>query len=88
MGDTPSEQQVLEMIREEMSRIKIPGAAEATMDSDWRDMDVDSLDLVELVTAIEDRFEIKIADGELKEISGVGDAVRLTQRLVGEGAAA
>jgi acyl carrier protein len=89
MTDTPhTEEQILQAIREEMVRIKIPGAEQATMDSDWRDMDVDSLDLVELVTALEDRFGVKIADGELKEISGVGDAVRLVARLTGAGAVA
>jgi acyl carrier protein len=89
MTDTPqSEAQILEALREEMAKIKIPDADKATMDSDWRDMDVDSLDLVELVTALEDRFAIKIADGELKEISGVGDAVRIVQRLTGAGAPA
>jgi acyl carrier protein len=84
----PSEEQILQAIREEMIRIKVPDADKATMNSDWRDMDVDSLDLVELVTALEDRFSIKIADGELKEITGVGDAVRLVQRLVPAGAPA
>jgi acyl carrier protein len=73
----PSEEQILQVIRDK-----------AGMDSDWRDLDIDSLDLVELVTALEDRFSIKIADGELKEISGVGDAVRLVSRLVGAGAVA
>jgi acyl carrier protein len=81
-----TDEQVLVAIREEMARIKIPDAEQATMDSDWRDMDVDSLDLVELVTALEDRFHIKIADGELKEIGGVGDAVRLVQSLTAESA--
>jgi len=78
---TPTDEQVLQAIRDELIRIKVPDAEKASMDSDWRDMDVDSLDLVELVTALEDRFNVKIADGELKEISGVGDAVRLVQRL-------
>ena len=76
-----SDDQVLEAIRDELTRIKVPDADKATMTTDWRDIDVDSLDLVELVTALEDRFSVKIADGELKEISGVGDAVRLVQRL-------
>jgi len=78
---TPTDEQVLQAIRDELVRIKVPDAEKASMESDWRDMDVDSLDLVELVTALEDRFGVKIADGELKEISGVGDAVRLVQRL-------
>ncbi len=83
-----SDDQVLQAIRDELIRIKVPEAEQATMTTDWRDIDVDSLDLVELVTALEDRFSVKIADGELKEISGVGDAVRLVQRLSDAGAPA
>jgi len=85
---TPNDEQVLQAIREELTRIKVPDADKATMGTDWRDIDVDSLDLVELVTALEDKFGVKIADGELKEISGVGDAVRLVQRLSDAGAPA
>jgi len=85
---TPTDEQILQAIRDELVRIKVPDAEKASMESDWRDMDVDSLDLVELVTALEDRFGVKIADGELKEISGVGDAVRLVQRLSDAGAPA
>jgi len=47
-------------------------------------LDIDSLELVELVTALEDRFDVKIADGELKSIAGVGDAVRITLALANE----
>ena len=82
MTDSPlTEEQILQAIRDELTHIKVPDADTASMTTDWRDIDVDSLDLVELVTALEDRFSVKIADGELKEISGVGDAVRLVQRL-------
>jgi acyl carrier protein len=89
MSDSPhSDEQILQAIRDELTRIKVPDAEKATMSTDWRDLDVDSLDLVELVTALEDRFTVKIADGELKEISGVGDAVRLVQRLSDAGAPA
>lgn len=84
---TPTDDEVLEAIRGELEKIKVPDAQSASMETDWRDMDVDSLDLVELVTALEDRFGVKIADGELKDITGVGDAVRLVQRL-SEGAPA
>ena len=50
------------------------------METEWRDLDIDSLELVELVAALEDRFDVKIADGELKSIAGGGDAVRLASR--------
>ena len=83
-----TEDQVLDRIREELAAIKVPGAESATMDSTWGDLDVDSLDLVELVKALEDEYDIQIADEELKPIATVGDAVRLTLRLSSEGATA
>jgi len=83
-----TEDQVLARIREELAAIKVPDAENATMDSTWSDLDVDSLDLVELVKALEDEYNIEIADEELKPIQTVGDAVRLTLRLSSEGATA
>ena len=83
-----TEAAVLDGVREELQALKVPGAAEATMESEWRDLDIDSLELVELVTALEDRFDVKIADGELKSIGGVGDAVRITLALANESASA
>ena len=83
-----TEEQVLEGVRLELAELKVPGAPDATMDTEWRDLDIDSLELVELVTALEDRFGVKIADGELRSIAGVGDAVRLTVKLANEPAAA
>ena len=83
-----TEEVVLEGVREELAELKVAGAAEATMETEWRELDIDSLELVELVTALEDRYGVKIADGELKSISGVGDAVRLTLALANEPASA
>ena len=53
-------------------------------DATFEALDVDSLDLVEVVKALEDRYEIQIADGRLKAIANVADAVALVQELVGE----
>jgi len=83
-----TEDQVLEVIRSELTAIKVPGADTATPGTTWADLDVDSLDLVELVKALEDRFEVQIADGELKSIKSVGDAIGLVRSLSGAGAAA
>jgi acyl carrier protein len=66
MANVPNDQEVLGGIREELAAIKVPGAEEAAPESTWSDLDVDSLDLVEVVKALEDRYEIQIADGRLK----------------------
>ena len=85
---TPSQDEVLAEIRAQLTEMKVPGGDSATLDQQWADLDVDSLELVELVKALEDRYGIQIADEELKPIKGVGDAVALTQRLAaGQGAA-
>jgi len=77
-----TEQDVLEEIRDQLESIKVPGAREATPENTWAELDVDSLDLVELVKALEDRFNITISDDDLKPIESVGDAMSLTMRLV------
>jgi acyl carrier protein len=77
----PTEDQVLARVREELTAIKVPGAETAELSTQWSELDVDSLDLVELVKALEDEYGIQIHDDELKPIKGVGDAVALTIRL-------
>ena len=68
--------------------IKVPGAENAEADQTWSDLDVDSLDLVEVVKALEDRYDVQIADGRLKSIATVGDAAALVQELTREKAGA
>ena len=83
MSTTPDD--VLAAIREELAAIKVPDAATAEPTTTWQDLDVDSLDLVELVKALEDRFAVTIADGRLKEIRDVGAAIDLVVELAGAG---
>lgn len=83
-----TETEVLEEIRDQLESIKVPGAREATPDNTWSELDVDSLDLVELVKALEDRFQVAIADGRLKEISNVGAAIDLVVELDAQGSPA
>jgi len=82
MTTTLTDDAVLAEIRDQLASMKVPGAQDAAFDAQWSELDVDSLELVELVKALEDRYGIQIADEELKPIKGVGDAVRLVQRLV------
>jgi acyl carrier protein len=77
----PEDNEILEEIRNQLEAIKVPGAREATADNTWDDLDVDSLDLVELVKALEDRFGVTIGDDDLKPIKTVGDTIDLVKRL-------
>jgi acyl carrier protein len=88
MSTQPTEQEILDAIRAELDAIKVPGALEAQPETTWGELDVDSLDLVELVKALEDRYEVQIADGDLKKIASVGDAIGLVRELAGAGATA
>jgi len=44
------------------------------------DLDVDSLSMVEVVVAAEEKFGVKIPDEEVKGLKTVGDAVSFIQR--------
>ena len=52
------------------------GAADATPEKSFtEDLDVDSLSMVEIATAVEDKFGVAIPDDELGNIKTVGDAM-------------
>ncbi|MGI6328515.1 MAG: acyl carrier protein [Dethiobacteria bacterium] len=46
-----------------------------TLDTTFEDIDADSLDVVELVMALEEEFDLEIADEEVEKIQTVGDVV-------------
>jgi acyl carrier protein len=84
-----SQEQILEQVRAALAEIKIPGAESAEMDTTWQDLDVDSLDLVEVVRILEDQNGVQIVDEKLDGVASVGDAVRLIEDLrASEGATA
>ncbi len=49
-----------------------------------RDLDLDSLDTVELTLGMEKVFEVEIPDSELEDLTTVGDAVDLIAAKVAE----
>jgi acyl carrier protein len=53
-----------------------PGSAVVPEARFEKDLDVDSLTMVEVVVACEERFGVTIPDEALEELSTVGDAVR------------
>ena len=87
-GTALTEDEVLDRIRTTLAEQKVPDAETASLEATWAELDVDSLDLVELVKTLEDEFGVTIHDEELKPIASVGDAVTLVLRLDTERASA
>ena len=58
--------------------------ADATPEKSFtEDLDVDSLSMVEVVVAAEEKFDVKIPDDEVKNLKTVGDAVAFIERAQG-----
>jgi acyl carrier protein len=62
-------------------------SSQVTMEARFKeDLDADSLDLVELVMALEESFDIKVEEEELEGIGTVGQAVDLVASKAGASA--
>lgn len=56
-----------------------------TLDTSFKDdLSADSLDLVELIMALEDEFDLEVEDDEVELIKTVGDAVDYIKNILGE----
>jgi acyl carrier protein len=56
---------------------------EISMESTLEELDADSLDIVEMVMAIEQEWDIEIPDEAAEELKTVGDAVKYIVRHAG-----
>ena len=56
-----------------------------TLETSFKDdLNADSLDLVELVMALEDEFDLEIDDEDVEKIKTVGDAVNYIKNIIEE----
>lgn len=55
---------------------------DVTKETSFEDLDADSLDIVELVMALEEEFNLEISDEEVENIKTVGDVVRYIEAHV------
>ena len=53
-----------------------------TMETSFEDIDADSLDIVELVMALEEDFDLEISDQEIESIKTVGDVIKYIESQV------
>ncbi len=52
------------------------------MKTTFEDIDADSLDVVELVMALEEEYNLEIADEEVEKIKTVGDIVNYIEKQI------
>ncbi|KKQ32426.1 MAG: Acyl carrier protein [candidate division TM6 bacterium GW2011_GWF2_37_49] len=72
-----SQKKVVAIIAEKLS---IP-AENITLESTFKDLGADSLDIVEIIMAFEENFGIEIKDEDAEKIKSVGEAVNLIQKF-------
>jgi acyl carrier protein len=74
--------EVLVGIKEIVEEVAGIPAASIEMEKNFTDdLDVDSLSMVEVVVAAEERFGVKIPDDQVSELATVGDAVNFIVKV-------
>lgn len=77
-----SQAEVLAGLKEIVEEVAGIPAASIEMDKNFtNDLDVDSLSMVEVVVAAEERFGVKIPDDQVSELATVGDAVNFIVKV-------
>ena len=75
--------QIFEKVAEVASDVLGIDAADITEKTTFDELDADSLDRIQLVTAMEDEFDVEIADDKLESISCVADAIEAIESALG-----
>jgi acyl carrier protein len=74
MAATQTTDQIQERVTEAL--VSFGADREAVVrDAGWEQLDIDSLDLVELAQIMEDEYGVQIREEDLKEIQTVGQAI-------------
>jgi acyl carrier protein len=77
---TASSDQVQARVTEALASFG-PDASQITREATFEELDIDSLDLVELAQIVEDEYGVVLSGEDMKELKTVGDAVdMITER--------
>jgi acyl carrier protein len=76
-----SQQEILDGLAQIVNEIAGVPVGDVALDKSFvDDLDVDSLSMVEIATAAEDQFGVRIPDEDLKDLKTVGDAVSYIEK--------
>ncbi|NMD43310.1 MAG: acyl carrier protein [Firmicutes bacterium] len=53
-----------------------------TVETTFEEIDADSLDIVELVMALEEEFDLEISDQEIEDIQTLGDIINFIEKKI------
>lgn len=76
-----SQQEILAGLAEIVNEVAGIPAGDVQMDKSFTDdLDIDSLSMVEVVVAAEEKFDVRIPDDDVKNLKTVGDAVTFIEQ--------
>ena len=73
-----------ETIRKIVTKIVRKPDIDFTPTTTFKDLEADSLDIVQILVALEDTFDIEIQDEDLKEITDMGGFIAYIERKTAE----
>lgn len=73
-----------ETVKKIVTRIVRKPEADFTSAATFKDFNADSLDIVQILVAVEDAFDIELDDEELQNITDMGGFVAYIERKVAE----
>jgi len=75
---------VEETLKKIVTRVTRKPETAFSPETTFEDLDADSLDIVQMLVALEDTYDIEIQDEELQEIKNMGDFIAYVERKVSE----
>jgi len=76
-----------DVVRNTVTRITRKEISQFARTTTFKDLEADSLDIVQILVALEDHFNIEIVDEELEAITNMGDFIDYIDRKVTENTA-
>ena len=80
----PVNQSVEDKIKEIATRILRKSDITFSRTTSFKDLGADSLDIVQILAAVEDEYDIELDDEEMQEINNTADFVAYVERKIAE----
>jgi len=78
------EMSVEETVRNVVIKIVRKPDIDFTPTTTFKDLNADSLDIVQILVALEDTYDIEIQDEDLQEVTNMGEFIAYVERKVAE----